>query len=240
MGFRFRKSFKIMPGVRLNLSKSGLSTSIGGKGVTLNLSKRGVRSTAGIPGTGLSYSTLLASNRRDQGQDDTLEPREDRESSERARSDSASSAPLVWAIVITLLLGWLLPSMSWWAYVLIFVLTMGVFSFVARSAINPHERTPDGINELDIPQPEPRLRSPTTALSTPNGIGEIIPSRDVNDIRVTPPEPKRTFAIGVASAAIGATAFTLVLLPLMQWWVYLTVFPAVALSIIFFVNWRMR
>ena len=54
MGFRFRKSFKIMPGVRLNLSKSGLSTSIGGKGVTLNLSKRGVRSTAGIPGTGLS------------------------------------------------------------------------------------------------------------------------------------------------------------------------------------------
>jgi hypothetical protein len=57
MGFRFRKSFKILPGVKINLSKSGISTSLGGKGATVNLGKRGVRSTVGLPGTGISYTT---------------------------------------------------------------------------------------------------------------------------------------------------------------------------------------
>ncbi len=57
MGFRFRKSVKIMSGVRLNLSKSGVSTSIGAKGATVNVSKRGAKATVGLPGTGLSYQT---------------------------------------------------------------------------------------------------------------------------------------------------------------------------------------
>lgn len=57
MGFRFRRSIKIAPGVRLNLSKSGVSTSIGKPGATVNLSKRGTKTTIGLPGTGLSYST---------------------------------------------------------------------------------------------------------------------------------------------------------------------------------------
>ncbi|WP_407933078.1 DUF4236 domain-containing protein, partial [Herbiconiux daphne] len=43
MGFRFRKSVKIMPGVRLNFSKSGMSTSIGGKGATMNFKNGKVR-----------------------------------------------------------------------------------------------------------------------------------------------------------------------------------------------------
>lgn len=59
MPFRFRKSFKVAPGVRLNLSKSGVSTSLGGRGATLNLSKRGAKATLGLPGTGLSYSSTL-------------------------------------------------------------------------------------------------------------------------------------------------------------------------------------
>lgn len=54
---RFRKSIKIMPGVRVNLSKSGVSTSIGGRGTTLNVNKRGVRSTLSVPGTGLSWAS---------------------------------------------------------------------------------------------------------------------------------------------------------------------------------------
>jgi uncharacterized protein DUF4236 len=56
MGFRFQKRFRILPGVRINLSKSGLSTSLGGKGMTVNLRGDKVRTTVGIPGTGLSYS----------------------------------------------------------------------------------------------------------------------------------------------------------------------------------------
>jgi hypothetical protein len=59
MGLRYRKSIKLLPGVKLNISKSGLSTSVGKPGNTLNISRRGTRSTIGIPGTGLSYSQML-------------------------------------------------------------------------------------------------------------------------------------------------------------------------------------
>lgn len=55
MGWRFRKSFTVVPGLRLNLSKSGLSASIGGAPLTLNVSSRGLMGTASIPGTGLSF-----------------------------------------------------------------------------------------------------------------------------------------------------------------------------------------
>ena len=43
MGFRFRESFRILPGVRMNLSRSGRSWSFGGRGATMNVSNRGVR-----------------------------------------------------------------------------------------------------------------------------------------------------------------------------------------------------
>ncbi len=58
MGFRLRKAIKILPGLKLNLTKNGISsTSIGKKGATVNLGKNGVSQTIGIPGTGLSYRT---------------------------------------------------------------------------------------------------------------------------------------------------------------------------------------
>lgn len=60
MGLRFRRSFKVFPGVRLNVSRGGLSTSFGVPGATVNVGKRGVRGTVGIPGSGLSYSTMLS------------------------------------------------------------------------------------------------------------------------------------------------------------------------------------
>lgn len=58
VAFRFRKNVKIAPGIRLNFSKSGVSTSIGRRGATVNISKRGTRVTAGLPGTGISASKL--------------------------------------------------------------------------------------------------------------------------------------------------------------------------------------
>ena len=56
MGFRFRRSFKVAPGFRLNLSKSGVSTSVGRRGLWFTIGPRGTRTTVGIPGTGLSYT----------------------------------------------------------------------------------------------------------------------------------------------------------------------------------------
>ena len=60
MGLRFRKRIKILPGLWFNLSKSGVSTSIGGKGMTVNLSDNHTKTTVGVPGTGLSYSKTSA------------------------------------------------------------------------------------------------------------------------------------------------------------------------------------
>src|SRR5690349_12994422 len=57
MGFRFRRTVRLLPGVRANLSKSGVSLSLGGPGATVNLAPRGARATFGLPGTGMSYRT---------------------------------------------------------------------------------------------------------------------------------------------------------------------------------------
>ena len=55
MGWRFRKSFSPLPGVRITLSKSGISTSVGAGPVRATFGTRGSSVTAKIPGTGLSY-----------------------------------------------------------------------------------------------------------------------------------------------------------------------------------------
>lgn len=57
MGFRFRKSVKILPGVRINFGKKSTSVSLGGRGATVNIGKNGSRTPLGIPGTGLSWSS---------------------------------------------------------------------------------------------------------------------------------------------------------------------------------------
>ncbi|MBI1944528.1 MAG: DUF4236 domain-containing protein [Deltaproteobacteria bacterium] len=64
MGFRFRRSIKLIPGVRLNVSTRGASMSVGGRGATLSFSGRGARATFGIPGTGLSWSESLSAPRQ--------------------------------------------------------------------------------------------------------------------------------------------------------------------------------
>lgn len=56
MGWRFRRSIRIAPGVRINVSGSGISTSLGGRGATVNIGRSGMRATVGIPGTGISFS----------------------------------------------------------------------------------------------------------------------------------------------------------------------------------------
>lgn len=56
MGFRFRRTLKIAPGIRLNFGKKGISTSIGPRGAKITLGKDGVRTTVGLPGSGMSYT----------------------------------------------------------------------------------------------------------------------------------------------------------------------------------------
>jgi hypothetical protein len=58
MGWRFRRSVKVLPGVRLNFGRTGMtSVSVGGKYGRTTVNQRGVRNSFSIRGTGLSYST---------------------------------------------------------------------------------------------------------------------------------------------------------------------------------------
>ncbi len=59
MGFRFQKRIRIFKGLTLNLSKSGTSWSVGGRGATVNLKDGKATGNVGIPGTGLSYRERL-------------------------------------------------------------------------------------------------------------------------------------------------------------------------------------
>lgn len=65
IGLRFRKSIKILLGVRLNINKNSMSLTAGFKGyhVTYN-SKTGLSQTASIPGTGLSYTQRSSQAKR--------------------------------------------------------------------------------------------------------------------------------------------------------------------------------
>jgi len=65
VGFVARKSFKVMPGVRMTVSKSGLSTSAGVRGARVSVNSKGqVRRTVGVPGTGVYHTKRIVSGAR--------------------------------------------------------------------------------------------------------------------------------------------------------------------------------
>ena len=56
MGQRFQRRVKILPGVRLNLSRSGIGVSVGGRGAHVGVTARGQHyASVGLPGTGVSW-----------------------------------------------------------------------------------------------------------------------------------------------------------------------------------------
>lgn len=59
---RFQKRIKILPGISINLSKSGVSTSIGPRGAKVTLGHGKQRTTIGAPGTGLSHTEVRSSS----------------------------------------------------------------------------------------------------------------------------------------------------------------------------------
>ena len=61
MPLRIQKRKKIMPGVRVNIGKKGVSgVTLGKRGAGVTIGKRGTRANVGIPGTGISYSQKLS------------------------------------------------------------------------------------------------------------------------------------------------------------------------------------
>ena len=61
MGLRFRRTWSVFPGIRLNLGLKSGSVSFGMRGLHYTVGTRGSRITAGIPGTGLFWTKKINS-----------------------------------------------------------------------------------------------------------------------------------------------------------------------------------
>lgn len=92
MPVRFRRTFQLFPGVKVNVSKGGISFTVGTRGYHLNFISRGVKQTVGVPGTGVSHSTYLFED-----DDDTTAEKKDGSDTRRKRSSrkkkDADAAP---------------------------------------------------------------------------------------------------------------------------------------------------
>jgi hypothetical protein len=64
MAWSYRRRIKIIPGVHLNLSKGGISASIGVKGANVTVGKKGTYLNAGIPGLGVYSRQKLPGNNK--------------------------------------------------------------------------------------------------------------------------------------------------------------------------------
>ncbi len=72
MSWRFRTSFKVIPGVRINLTNRGFSTTIGVAPFSVNIGPHGTHANISIPGTGLSNRIRL--DHPNDGREDSAPP----------------------------------------------------------------------------------------------------------------------------------------------------------------------
>ena len=98
MPTRFRRTFTLFPGVKVNVSKGGISFTVGKRGFHLNFSKRGVRQTVGLPGSGVSHTSYLYKNDQEEDEPKKKEAVEAEEAppakkKRRTRSKREAGAP---------------------------------------------------------------------------------------------------------------------------------------------------
>jgi hypothetical protein len=66
MGFHFRRSVRVLPGIRGNLGRRRASVSVAVRGAHVTVGPSGTRTTVGLPGSGLSDTHLELSGRAPQ------------------------------------------------------------------------------------------------------------------------------------------------------------------------------
>ena len=75
MAMRFRRSTKIAPGVKVNLSKKNVGVTVGSKGAHYSVNTSGKKTTTvGVPGTGVSFVDV-SSKKGGGSTQSTAEPR---------------------------------------------------------------------------------------------------------------------------------------------------------------------
>jgi len=97
MGFRFQKRIKILPGLRLNVSKTGISWTVGTRGASVTSRDGNLTGNVGLPGTGVSYRKRIDfPDAEVESQDQPVKP---------ASSGKPSWLPLLIVLVIGIVIG---------------------------------------------------------------------------------------------------------------------------------------
>jgi len=104
MPIRFRKSFTLFPGVKVNVSKGGTSITVGKKGFHLNFSKRGVRQTVGLPGSGISETSYLFKDNEEKKESEKEEQVDDKPKPRRTRRSIKENASSPWGFFFFVLI----------------------------------------------------------------------------------------------------------------------------------------
>lgn len=98
---RFRRTMKIAPGVRLNLTKKGVSARIGHRGAGITTGTSGTTASAGIPGSGLHVSKKIKAATKRADTPGTEKP-ETVASEGRKLGFFGWTGVLVWALILVL------------------------------------------------------------------------------------------------------------------------------------------
>ena len=164
MGLKLRKSIKMGP-VRVNLSKSGVGYSVGGKGFRVTKKAGGgTRTTASIPGTGISYtsdssqkksSSKSSSRTKSSSYSKTYTSANNSSKSQTTRTKSGGCLTgCLWFFAICLVIGLM---RDYWAIILVLAL-IAVAAFIAFKTYTKKntEATPETISDSGFsPNPVP-------------------------------------------------------------------------------------
>jgi len=109
MGLRFYRRIHILPGVSVNVSRSGPSLTLGVRGAHVTMGRTGVTKTVGLPGTGIYYTSRAGyhSGYHSAASDTPLSPEEQASANRRAEWTLA-----IFAIAIVGVLSFILGTMT--------------------------------------------------------------------------------------------------------------------------------
>ena len=181
MGLYWRRSTKILPGVRINWSKSGPSISMGPRGAKVNIGKRGTYVSGGIPGTGLYYRQKVGGGSKSSASTNGgTYPTSTNTQSTFGFSKQGCLLSIVGSIILSLLL-----SSNFITAALVVVIAGVCWFFMSRKT----SKAP--LSNQNAPQPTQPTSAPITKKPTPS---QPAPSSDDIDVKVAVAEVEHLIA----------------------------------------------
>ena len=181
MGLYWRRSTKIIPGIRINWSKSGPSISMGPKGAKVNFGKRGTYVSGGIPGTGLYYRHKLGGGSKSRGSSNGgTYPTRTNTQTALGYSKQGCLLSIVASIILSLLL-----SSNFITAVLVAVVAGVCWFFISRKSITVP------LSNQNAPQASQPASAPTTNSPT---FSPSVPSSNDIDVKISIAEVEHLIA----------------------------------------------